>query len=488
MSDHEVEESLQANGRCVNAFFPDRVQLSHLMAPFSPLPTIPLEVLSQIMLMTKHRRLYDLSPSRTLARCARVDKHWLHAARLALYTCVYLGNADDGLPYACHHLLRTLRRTPALASLVLEIRYASLRMHRTETAALAKIIDRCPNLKEVEIHGWNGYELKALHRALGAATGLRDVLVSRYAMSDTRCDAFHHLPKFFEMIQRWPELRSLNVYRDALGFSHAPSSENEDQHFAANFSVQDGACPHLRDVAILSNIEDRHLVALARIAPAVRTIYLSGYQFSAAGFGRALEADRLHDVIPSLSNLRVFRFYTENIPITVLSKGLAALEVLQISLEAQDELAVLHAILRSNGLPALRRVYITMSHRWGAVAKAADFAPGVWDAFERTCAERGIRLQEQTLQDRLVEDNGQALPRITIDRWLERSWHFRTGDEFDDDFGGGSELEDEDEDNWDEDDEDDDSEDWENINDEPDDNDMYADADAEFQDVDEDSN
>ncbi|TFY77992.1 hypothetical protein EWM64_g6020 [Hericium alpestre] len=150
-------------------------------------------------------------------------------------------------------------------------------MEKKETRGLAQAIKLCENLCKVRLSGWNGYELQTLIDALKLKKRLQVLDINRNSLSDKDCDSFCYLPEFIEMLQEWPELRSVTVWMDTVDRDDDGFLSDADEEKAAKANqVIPGACHKLRRFDWQSGcLEERHLAAVAQIAPSLSEFQLT---------------------------------------------------------------------------------------------------------------------------------------------------------------------------------------------------------------------
>ncbi|KAI0058668.1 hypothetical protein BV25DRAFT_1217136 [Artomyces pyxidatus] len=381
---------------------------------------LPPEILVKIFRMTKRCTPYDLAVNRTLPKLARVNKDWLAAAREVLYSNVYLGNQEN-LADTVKHLLRTLTQAPHLATRVHAIYYGSFHMIRSETANLARIITLCGplNLRHLQIHGYNGYELKSLREAMKKAVNLHSFQISRFSLSGMECSPFCSVAQFFEILQCWPDLRSMMLYQDLLT-DYWTSSKSKKKF---PFPVTPGILSNLTRLEDRDNLYAKHLLALTHIAPNLATLILTALPvFTPEGLSvlhgwkdslthLIINTDpesaetrdvEIGDVLASMPNLRILELSAKCLPSTAFDThiGFLSLQQLTYRIEKQsDDLDILTKSLLAQPpcLPAMRQVAVRTdySFSWdGGFAKTTDFREGAFAAFKAACAGRGIRLKE----------------------------------------------------------------------------------------------
>ncbi|KAI0045863.1 hypothetical protein FA95DRAFT_1560743, partial [Auriscalpium vulgare] len=393
-----------------------------------PAPALPVEILLKIFSMTKRRGLYDLAANRTLPKLALVCKSWLVAARELLYTAVYVGNSRNEL--AAKSLNRTLSASPPLRSMVRSISFGTYDHEYGETKALAGIIALCaPSLRSLSLSGYNrGVELAALREAMTHAVHLQNLKISSHNQRDRECGRFATIPKFFSMIQCWPELQTIKFYQDVL------AAWDEDRDFKGqgqttnggtkgSIPVTPGALPAFKSFDDRYNFSGKHLLALSHLAPNLSTLAVySEALFSLSGIA-ALKA-----LSPSLTKLHITtnpskgdfdKFGAEVASLIAAAPCLRSLEMASkcmlpsAFLDAEafpalehldyeirkdtDEIHVLTDALRAqpHRAPALKVLVLMTGHRaFNGFADPRSFQDGVHQALKEVCATRGVRLKE----------------------------------------------------------------------------------------------
>lgn len=419
---------------------------------------LPTELLLHTFNLTYRRNpAWDLAPNGQLPRFARVCKSWLTAARMALYSVVYLSRHDDEhgppLDWTCGALKRTLRGSPALASLVLEVHFSHAEDSSMvmATSDVAKILCICPSVRRVVLLGWSNYRLGPLRRALEGLHSLEHLLLSPYPISGARSDPFCHLPDLFRMIPHWPRLRTLLIDRDGLGWDpESPSVYGEDVEklsqaerdalrLTCAFPMPEGACKHLERVSIMSSLGDRHAAALARMAPNLCTLTLpqagglsklslqpalqmwaetlevlhlnvaddSDFVFGVSVPGDSGRCWALDEALGSMPRLRVLTTRTSVVHPAAFCQGFDALEELSLFSVQQSELDSL-CFAVDKALPSLCTLQVAMQDRTSSVSSCED-----------ACMLRGIqfadglkcglsRLNDLCTKRQLPDDIGQA--------------------------------------------------------------------------------
>ncbi|KZV68178.1 hypothetical protein PENSPDRAFT_653419 [Peniophora sp. CONT] len=440
---------------------PGLTKVPPVLAPPLPKqqPLLPTELLLHIFNLTYRRNpAWDLAPNGQLPRFARVCRSWLPAARMALYSVLYLSREDEEhgppLDWTCGALKRALRENPALASLVLEVHFSNSEDCATAmaTSDVAKILCLCPNVRRVVLLGWSNYRLGYLRRALEGLHSLEHLLISPYPISGSRSDPFCHLPDLFRMLPHWPRLRTLLVDRDGLGWDpdspsiygedaeKLPQAERDALRLTCAFPIPKGACAHLERVSIMSSLGDRHVAALARMAPNLRALTLpqagglsmislrpalrtwaetlevlhlnvaddSDFVFGVSVPGDSERCWALDDALACLPRLRELTTKTSVVHPAAFCKGFEALEELALFEVQQSELAPLRFAVNKT-LPSLRTLQLAMQDRsypnpsceLACVNRGIQFSDGL------TCGTL-TRLNDFCTKRQLPDDLGQA--------------------------------------------------------------------------------
>ncbi|KZV68195.1 hypothetical protein PENSPDRAFT_754321 [Peniophora sp. CONT] len=238
----------------------------------------PTEVLQYIFSLTKRRsHQFSLEPNVDLPKFALVCKAWLPAARLALYSDLYLYRGDDDyegktLDETLEQLKETHTVNPFLADLVLSIYHAPPNGYSLEaTTDVADIITRCPHISRIHIQGWNDEGLPRLRSAVAGVKALEHLELFALSMDDRQCDPFwKNMGDFFHMLGGWPNARTIFLHRDMFG-----STTWKHKKTKSRAAPEDGVCPRLERVTWLSSITDQALSKLCRMAPNLRCLHLS---------------------------------------------------------------------------------------------------------------------------------------------------------------------------------------------------------------------
>ncbi|VDB86647.1 unnamed protein product [Peniophora sp. CBMAI 1063] len=395
-------------------------------------PILPTELLLHIFNLTYRRNpAWDLSPNGQLPRFARVCKGWLPAARMALYSVAYLSRDSDenGPPsnWICGALKRTLRETPSLACLVLEVHFSCPEKEGVmATSDASKILRLCPNLQRIVFLGWSNYRLGHLRHALESLHSLKHLLLSPYPITGARSDPFCHLPDLFRLLPHWPHLRTLLIDRDGLGWDpESPSmfgaaaemlsqADRDALRLTCAFPTSEEVCKHLERVSIMSSLGDRHVAALARMAPRLRELTLpqagglsmlslrpalrtwaetlevlhlnvaddSDFVFGVSEPGDGERCWALDEALANLPRLRELTTRTAVVHPSAFGQGFDALEDLSLFGVQRGELLSLRLAV-DKALPSLRTLQVTMQDRTCPVA-----------ACESSCVARGVQFAD----------------------------------------------------------------------------------------------
>lgn len=154
-----------------------------------------------------------------LTHLLRVCKLWYMVAERFLYQNISVGSrfrrSDLGIrarqaAEIAKELLRVLTTKARLAALVEELRMGMdqdwLEWAQTNT----QILQCCPNVKHVAIHGTHASELATLTDVLKAKSPISFCFTTRF-LPTSRRDLPVHTLDLFRLIQSWPKLRSVMV-------------------------------------------------------------------------------------------------------------------------------------------------------------------------------------------------------------------------------------------------------------------------------------
>lgn len=186
---------------------------------------------------------FEYYPQFNLAPLISVSKAWKTIAERRLYRSISIGSDfeaggyfyDEGVggggglenggeyqdPFfrsgeeIASFLHRTLEENPRLASLVNELRLATMSHIRSETKNHIAILKLCKNAQDVEILGYNGYELVDLQDVLRARS-IRSLTVSRYGLRSMEGSGFCSLRQLLAMMAGWPRLTKMYLYPHTL--------------------------------------------------------------------------------------------------------------------------------------------------------------------------------------------------------------------------------------------------------------------------------
>ncbi|VDB86663.1 unnamed protein product [Peniophora sp. CBMAI 1063] len=381
---------------------------------------LPTEVLQYIFSLTKRRwHEFALEPNSKLPNFAVVCKAWLPAARLALYSDLYLYRDDDEdedktQDETLEQLKETLVANPLLADLVLSINFAPPNGYSPEgTELVAEIITLCPHVSRLHIQGWNDDSLPKLRSAVAGAKALEHLELFARSMDDRRCDPFwKNMGDFFHMLGNWPNARTIFLHRDMFGSTTWKNKKTKSRNPPA-----DGVCPRLERLAWLSGITDRALTELCRIAPNLRCLHLintsqlspSTIKSTVSAYAETLEylqlgiPDKdededaagarpyaLDNVLPGLKRLRTLHAKPALLLPQTLARGFVALEYLVLH-EVKDLGPLQDAI--TSGLPSLKNIMVC--GEYGEPAGAGEFAEGALAKFIDVCAARGVTVKRR---------------------------------------------------------------------------------------------
>jgi hypothetical protein len=264
---------------------------------------LPPELLLHIFLLSRHERLVtDFVPDPFLPKLALINKYYLEVARTALYTDVFLTQHGS---LSCKDTVRgflwTLQVQPSLVDRVQGIHYGATSIEEDETRHLSDAISRANNLLRLRIFGYEQdySSLIRLKEAIESRRALQEFEISTFSLTRQYSSIFCLLVQFFDILLQWPDIRSVTLYPETVGWERAgtPLSISD---------VTSGACAQLKRFICrcAEYWQDRHLEALARIAPALNELVLSGV-LALGGITKNGLSSTLPKWAPTLEVLRI---------------------------------------------------------------------------------------------------------------------------------------------------------------------------------------
>ncbi|TFY73279.1 hypothetical protein EWM64_g10734 [Hericium alpestre] len=294
-----------------------------------------------------------------------------------------------------------------------------------ETKGLAEVIKLCDNLCEVRLNGWNSYELKDLIYAFKSKKRLQVLDINHKSLGSRKCGYFCYLPEFIKMLQGWPELRSVTVWMDTVGFDYSGFSYGVDEKAPRTITIVPGALPKLRHLDWRSGcLEQRHLAAISQIAPSlsefqlkegsmtVRQDLLESLQLCASRFthfGLNFYDETLpgNDTKPSVDRhldaamsamprLRVLDTSSMYLRPAALSHGFIALTTLDYRITAEELDEFVSILSDPSAMPSLCELsLLDLSPH----ATKDEFSSALLENMHALCRSRGIKIRDQSYDE-----------------------------------------------------------------------------------------
>ncbi|KAI0037206.1 hypothetical protein K488DRAFT_81429 [Vararia minispora EC-137] len=350
--------------------------------------SIPPELILHIFFMTKpHRTPRDFIPDSFLPKLALVNRTYLEVARERLYTDVFLtGHGSLSTKDVVCRFLWTLQVQPSLTEQVHGIHYGATDVEDDEVRCLSDAVSRIGNLLRLRIFGFDSdyTSLKRLSQVVQSLHTLQEFEISTFSLTNKYSSIFCGLVSFFEMLLRWPDIRSVIVHSQTIGWER-------NSTFSLSEAIP-SCCTKLRRLVYHSAEywEDRHLEVLSRMAPELEELAIGGVltseNLTGKGLSSALEAwlsslrilslhfphsekeagvydkFRLDSAITQLPELRVLDVGSAYLRPISLVRGPPKLTTLDLSIKADEgHAAELADVLRDPlALPMLSELFIRL--------------------------------------------------------------------------------------------------------------------------------
>ncbi|KAI0042804.1 hypothetical protein FA95DRAFT_515657 [Auriscalpium vulgare] len=343
---------------------------------------VPPEVIMSIFDMTHPPQgTHGIKANSFLPTVALINKSYLNYARRNLYSEVHLNAPDhgDSCEDTVQKFMETVANTPLLAAMVRYIHYGGGKaVTEDETHALSIAISSCTGLLHLRIFGYDWFAVRNVSQSIMTRPNLETLEISTFTLMREYTSIFSTLSSFLLMIQSLSRIRSVIIHPQTVGWDRdAPDRLSQ---------ILVGACPLLEKFVYGCGDywDNRHVVALARMAPFVSVLELTGTvtNIRNTGLTIALEAwsgtltemtfhfplselrhgshDALgiDDVVTRMPRLRTLRLSTAFILPTGFLRGPPNLEHLEYTLW-QGQFAELTEILqRPSTLPNLKTLSV----------------------------------------------------------------------------------------------------------------------------------
>lgn len=182
----------------------------------------PTEILERIFFFLEHPTK-RLSPKSTLLEVALVCRKWSHISQHLLFRSIAFTSSAPKVRFEnefvgsshAQLLKQVLLIQNDLASFVQHLCIVSEDSELAESTCLVDIIRLCPNLRHIEVRGYNGESLPALKQAL-MEKDLVSLIISSYGTSIALCKSFCTKAELYEMMVHWPNLEKIQFFRGSV--------------------------------------------------------------------------------------------------------------------------------------------------------------------------------------------------------------------------------------------------------------------------------
>ncbi|TFY76175.1 hypothetical protein EWM64_g7837 [Hericium alpestre] len=224
------------------------------------------------------------------------------------------------------------------------------------------------------------------------------------------------------MLQGWPELRSVTVWMDTVGFDYSGFSYDVNEKAPRAIAVIPGACPELRHFDWRSGcLEQRHLAAISQIAPSLSEFHLKEgsvivrqdllkslqlwtlrlthfdpdfYEKTMLGNDTKPSVDRhLDAAISAMPLLRVLDISSMYLKPAALSHGFTALTTLDYRITAEELDEFVSILSDPSAMPSLCE--LNLSQR---ISKD-KFSGALLENMHTMCRSRGIKIRDQLYRE-----------------------------------------------------------------------------------------
>lgn len=223
--------------------------------------SLPIEVLEIIIedLISEYKEedssqleLVKLLPRWYLTPLLRVCKLWYMVAERFLYRTISVGSgfhysqsgkqARQGA-YFAKEVLEALMANPRQAALVEGLRLGIDQEWLEWAQTNTRILQLCPNVKHVEIHGVHPSEQATLTEVLKAKSLVSFRITTRLLLFLPYLPPEGHALDLFTLMQRWSRLRSINVegFRDFTEWNEPRGDETSGPPYN---------CPELQEITV----------------------------------------------------------------------------------------------------------------------------------------------------------------------------------------------------------------------------------------------